>query len=347
MAWLSNTDIMPTAKANQQAFNDYYQSLRDLVGPDAAASALGSLARWLHEAHQYRAAQTVDATRLTALSGGPMGLKDETAITEMVRRWADVDDQFACSVFEAALKPLSAAKTREAALSLSRLAMPWTNLPRELYPHISGSIRPMIAGHPSLGVLAEAAPTPGLLTRAVDAVHAFPREVALDACGDLLLAWGQSERAALPDETDDTNGILKRIDELEQATFQHPELAGRLLADRVWYLARASRVDEAVVAAQRFWDSKPKPSHWCGLIATTVGDALVKAGRTNEARAAYLNGYEQCLTVAPDYARLCVRALRELARLSQNPTEEGRWALEFERLTPVPGVSAQDEKHLH
>lgn len=299
---------------------DAYAKVLLKLEPGLVQGVLEQQVEILMGLRQYGAAQSLDALRARLLSERPPSYETIQSLQKLMERWLTVDDFFAVQVFRTQLATMTALPPDMGLPLMAALIQPFAERGRELMPNIIGDYRPHIVGHARLELLARPCGTPSAGQTALAAIGALPRDVALKHFTQFLARWGDHERrVALQDSRLTVDDQLRILDTLVAETLLIQDVKTPAYSSKVWILARAGRVDEALKAAEEFWGSDPDPGGWCAVAGLTLAEALVRQARYKEAETAYQRVIEVCSEAEPKSVDIARRALSELARMSGKP----------------------------
>lgn len=323
-------DDTTTADAHLDA---YMTALRATVTASEAPRVLDRQVELLMASRQLAGAQALDARRSDLLTGGQARPENVQSAQKLIDRWLPLDDRFATRAFEKQVQALVGGPPDITLPLLATLVEPYADQGRELMPEISGPYRPMVAGHPKVGPLAEPVGIPGFDAIMLPALKDLPRDVALRHFTPFLRRLGERERLAVlrapglaPEER------LKRLDEIVEETLGEGRVTASVRANRVSLLAGAGRLDEALQASAELWAMSPEDMQQCGQANLSLGEALVRRGRYAEAVLVYRQVVDRYRETEPAGARAALKALAELARLQGDADAEAKARTELEAL---------------
>ncbi len=311
----------------------YITALRGTVGDSEMPPALDAQVELLMASRQLAAAQALDARRSDLLTGAEAGLENVQTMQKLIDRWLPVDDRFATRAFEKQVHALVEGPPDVTLPILATLVEAYADQGRELMPEISGPYRPMVAGHPKAGPLAEPVGIPGFGAIVLDALKALPRDVALQHFTPFLRRWGERERLAVlkapglaPEER------LRRFDAVIEQTLGEPRVTASVRSNCVRVLAESGRIDEALAASVELWAMSPEDMQQWGQVNLSLGEALARRGRYAEAVPVYRQVVDRYRETEPAGARAALKALAELARLQGDADAEAKARAELEAL---------------
>jgi tetratricopeptide (TPR) repeat protein len=311
----------------------YITALRGTVGDSKMPPVLDAQVELLMASRQLAGAQALDARRSDLLTGGQAGPETVQTAQKLIDRWLPLDDRFATRAFEKQVQALVGGPPDITLPLLAALVEAYADQGRELMPEISGPYRPMVAGHPKVGPLAEPVGIPGFEAIVLPALKDLPRDVALKHFAPFLRRLGERERLAVlrvpglaPEER------LRRFGAVIEQTLGEPRVTASVRSNCVRVLAESGRIDEALAASVELWAMSPEDVQQWGHVNLTLGEALVRRGRYAEAIPVYRQVVDRYRETEPAGARAALKALAELARLQGDADAEAKARTELEAL---------------
>ncbi len=308
-------DTVAAPETIRRRLQEYLGLLRQSRQGEAIWSVLERQAAACREAGDLRAAQLLDRAWAQEVTVGQAAPEATAKLTERVRDWLALDDAFAGSLFDLQLESAAALPAEQAAAAIAALGTPYLEQGRELRPSVRRVGQTYVEAASREGGLLRPAVIPSLAQRAVDRLRAMPQAAGCPACRQLAMTWC---RELLGGALETPGGPDAQIAELDRAADDSLGIADAradVLKTKVWVLAKADRLAEAMEVADEFWALEPTIPLLKGFVGTVLGEALARAGRVDEAAVSYRRALDACEGHEQWYADTARRALEEIEKL--------------------------------